>query len=58
MPPLIYGADTTTKSVFVSDSWKISNKLSLDLGVRYDDQEGWIPDYPLLDVERAADAPR
>ena len=49
-PPLIYGADTKTKSVFVSDAWKISNNFSLDLGVRYDDQEGWIPDYPLLDA--------
>ena len=49
-PPLIYGADTRTKSVFVSDAWKISNNFSLDLGVRYDDQEGWIPDFPLLDA--------
>jgi outer membrane receptor protein involved in Fe transport len=43
MPPIVYGADTTTKSVFVEDSWKLSDKLTLDLGVRYDDQEGVIP---------------
>lgn len=49
-PPLIYGADTRTESLFASDTWKISNNLSLDIGVRYDDQKGWIPDYPLLDA--------
>ena len=49
-PPLIYGADTRTKSLFVADAWKISNNFALDIGVRYDDQEGWIPDYPLLDA--------
>ena len=51
MPPIVYGADTTTKSVFVEDSWKLSDKLTLDIGVRYDDQEGVIPDFPLLDVD-------
>ena len=40
VPPLIYGADTTTKSAFLTDSWKLSNRLTLDLGVRYDDQKG------------------
>ncbi len=40
VPPLIYGADTTTKAVFLTDSWKLSNRLTLDLGVRYDDQKG------------------
>jgi len=51
MPPLIYGAATTTKSLFVSDSWKVSDKLTVDVGVRYDDQEGRIPDFPRLDVD-------
>jgi outer membrane receptor protein involved in Fe transport len=51
MPPIVYGADTTTKSVFVEDSWKLSDKLTLDIGVRYDDQEGVIPDFPRLDVD-------
>jgi len=51
MPPIVYGADTTTKSVFVEDSWKLSDKLTVDVGVRYDDQEGVIPDYPLLDMD-------
>ena len=50
VPPLIYGADTTTKAVFLTDSWKLSNRLTLDLGVRYDDQKGVIPSYPKLDL--------
>jgi hypothetical protein len=50
VPPLIYGADTTTKAVFLSDSWKISSRLALDIGVRYDDQKGEIPSYPKLDT--------
>ncbi len=48
-PPFIYGAKTTTKSAFVEDSWKISNRLTLDIGARYDDQNGRIPAYPRLD---------
>jgi hypothetical protein len=50
VPPLIYGADTTTKSAFLTDSWKITNRLTVDLGVRYDDQRGEIPSYPRLDL--------
>ncbi len=48
-PPIVYGAETETKSVFVSDSWKVTDRLTLDFGVRFDDQKGWIPDFPLLD---------
>ncbi len=51
MPPIIYGAETTTKSAFVEDSWKLSERLTIDVGVRYDDQEGVIPDYPMLDMD-------
>jgi len=50
-PPFIYGGDVETHSAFVDDSWKISNRLTLDLGVRWDRQQGWIPEYPVLDLE-------
>ena len=36
--------------MFLTDSWKLSNRLTLDLGVRYDDQKGVIPSYPKLDL--------
>lgn len=49
-PPLIYGAETTTWGAFLTDSWKLSNRLTLDVGVRFDDQKGKIPSYPRLDL--------
>jgi outer membrane receptor protein involved in Fe transport len=30
------GSDLTTQSVFVNDTWRLSNKLSFNLGVRWD----------------------
>lgn len=46
--PFYYGADTESYSVFVQDSWTISNKLSVDVGLRYDYNNGSIPDFPQL----------
>ncbi len=51
MPPIIYGADSTTKGAFASDTWQINDKWTIDLGVRYDDQKGSIPSYPRLDTD-------
>jgi hypothetical protein len=48
-PPIVYGADTTTFGVFAEDSWQITDSLTIDLGVRWDDQKGEIPPFPLLD---------
>lgn len=50
VPPLIYGANTKTKSLFAEDSWKLNDRLSLDIGARYDDQLGYIPSFPRLDL--------
>jgi len=50
-PPFYYGADVNSYSAFAQDSWQISNRLTLDIGVRYDNQVGVIPDYPLLDLD-------
>jgi outer membrane receptor protein involved in Fe transport len=30
----------TTNSYYVNDSWRVSNRLSLNIGVRYDDNDG------------------
>jgi outer membrane receptor protein involved in Fe transport len=48
-PPFIYGAETESTSAFAQDSWQVSNRLTFDIGVRYDSQQGWIPSYPEFD---------
>jgi outer membrane receptor protein involved in Fe transport len=47
--PFRYGAKQTAASAFVDDSWQINDRLTLNLGVRYDRQNGRIPSYPRLD---------
>lgn len=49
-PPLIYGANTETKALFVQDKWTVNSRLAIDIGLRYDDQTGYIPDFPRLDA--------
>lgn len=44
-----YGADTTTISGFIDDSWRLTESLTLNLGLRYDSINADIPDFPLLD---------
>ena len=38
-------------SAFVDDSWRINDRLTLNLGVRYDQHDGWIPAYERLDED-------
>ena len=49
--PHQYGGESETWSAFVADSWQISSRLTLELGVRYDSSKGWIEDLPRLDFE-------
>jgi outer membrane receptor protein involved in Fe transport len=49
--PFHYGAEQRTTSAFVQDSWQVNDRFTLNLGVRYDHVEGWIPDYDLLDAD-------
>ncbi len=49
--PFHYGADTTTVSAFVDDSWQVSPNLTLNVGVRYDRHNGSIPDFPKLNQD-------
>ena len=49
--PYMYGGDTTTWSGFASDTWQISDRFTLDIGVRYDTHDATIPDYPRLDID-------
>lgn len=47
--PFRYGADQESWAAFADDSWRVNDRLTLNLGVRYDRHEGWFPDYPRLD---------
>jgi hypothetical protein len=49
MPPFVYGGDIETHGAFIDDSWRISDRLTLDLGVRWDRQQGVIPEFPIFD---------
>jgi outer membrane receptor protein involved in Fe transport len=48
--PYFYGAENTSIAAFVDDSWKISDRLTFNLGVRYDYHKGVIPSYDRLDA--------
>jgi len=48
--PYWYGNEQESVSVFVDDSWSISSRLTLNLGLRYDYHKGIIPSYDRLDV--------
>ena len=48
-PPFIYGGDTESYSAYAQDAWQISDRLTIDLGVRYDRHQGTIPAYPQFD---------
>ena len=49
--PFYYGAETATASAFVDDSWQVNSNLTLNVGVRYDRNNGDIPDYPELNPD-------
>ena len=46
-----YGNEQESVSVFVDDSWSVSSRLTLNLGLRYDYHKGIIPSFPRLDVD-------
>jgi hypothetical protein len=50
--PFRYGSDAQDFSAFVDDSWRITDKLTVNLGVRWDRNGGDIPAYPILDNDR------
>jgi hypothetical protein len=41
--PFVYGATSNTIGVFVDDSWTISDRLTINLGLRFDHNDGSIP---------------
>jgi hypothetical protein len=43
-----YGGENDTLGVFFDDSWRLGNRLSLNLGLRFDHQNGSIPEMTIL----------
>ena len=46
--PYIYGGEQDAISAFVDDTWRVGDKLTLNLGVRYDRHDARVPDYDEL----------
>jgi len=46
--PYWYGNDQQSWSAFIDDSWTITNRLTLNLGVRFDNHTGVYPSFPRL----------
>ena len=44
-----YGAENTTISAFIDDSWRVTEKLTINVGVRFDQLNSDVPAYPRLD---------
>jgi outer membrane receptor protein involved in Fe transport len=47
--PFFYGARQDAISAFVDDNFRINDRLTLNLGVRFDHHSGRIPSYDVLD---------
>ncbi|MCP5014895.1 MAG: TonB-dependent receptor, partial [Ketobacter sp.] len=44
-----YGAENETISAYIDDSWRVNDKLTINVGVRFDQVSSDIPAYPRLD---------
>jgi outer membrane receptor protein involved in Fe transport len=49
--PYYYGATSTSIGGFITDSFRVNEKLTLDFGVRYDRHKGRIPAFNRLDID-------
>lgn len=50
--PSFSGGAMRTIGLFVDDGWAVSDRIKLNLGVRFDLNQGWIQDMPKLDAAR------
>ena len=55
MAPYSYGARSSQVSGFLDDTWSVSDRLTFNIGLRYDHNTGSIPDYPEIEVGPAPD---
>lgn len=51
--PYTYGAESDHVGVFLDDTWSIGDRLTFNIGLRYDYAKGWIPDMPEIAVDPA-----
>ena len=49
--PYHYGANVKSLGLFVDDTWTIGDKVSLNVGVRFDHSTAENPDFPVLDSD-------
>ncbi len=49
--PYHYGAEAESISAYIDDSWQVTSNLTLNLGLRYDQNTADIPDYPILNPD-------
>jgi len=49
--PYYYGNEQKAWGLFVDDSWAVTDRLTMNLGLRFDHAEGIIPSYPILTTE-------
>jgi len=47
--PFMYGGNTNTLGAFIDDSWKIGDRLTVNLGLRFDHTNASIPSWFVLD---------
>jgi outer membrane receptor protein involved in Fe transport len=48
--PYFYGNEQEAWGLFVDDSWAVNDRLTINLGLRYDYSKGIIPSFPRLDL--------
>jgi len=55
-----YGGTVNTIGGFVDDSWRISDRLTINVGIRFDHHNAYIPAFPIMDgwVETSEKGPR
>ena len=51
MAPYTYGAANQQIGFFLDDAWSVTKRLTVNIGVRYDHNTGWIPDLAVLRVD-------
>jgi len=47
--PFMYGATSNAIGAFIDDSWKIGDRLTVNLGLRFDHNDGSIPSWVVYD---------
>jgi len=48
--PYVYGGNVRALGVFADDTYKLGSRLSLSLGLRYDNSRAYIPSFDILDA--------